>query len=110
MTDNNLNLMPEAPNQAYVAIAAAVVRGLLQIASGLGLGWGAFVSGDQITMLAWAIVMALTLLWSAYQKIKAIRKRELAAVVSAQRSAHATQQAGEPVAGAVVNPPKNSLA
>lgn len=109
MSSDNLNLLPEAPNQAYVAIAAAVVRGLLQIASGVGLGWGAFVSGDQITMIAWGIVMLATLLWSAWQKIRAVRKRELAAVESAVRSAQATQKAGEPVAIAVVDPKTGAI-
>jgi hypothetical protein len=104
MSDETINLLPDAPNQAYVAIAAAFVRGLIQIASGVGMGWGAFVSGEQITMIAWGIVMLGTLIWSAYQKLQSARRRERAAIVSAVRSAEATQAAGTPVAIAVTNP------
>lgn len=109
MSTDNINLLPEAPNQAYVAIAAAFVRGLLQIASGLGFAWSLGVTGDQVMMAATALVMLGTLLWSAWQKIQSARRREQAAIVSAVRSAEATQQAGTPVAIAVLNPETEAI-
>jgi hypothetical protein len=104
MSSDNLNLLPDSPNQAYVAIAAAFVRGLLQIASGLGFAWSLGVTGDQVMMAASALVMLGTLVWSALQKLQSARRRENAAMVSAVRSAEATQAAGTPVAIAVTNP------
>lgn len=104
MTDIDLTVHP--PNPTYVSIVAAVIRGVLQIASGLGFAWGAFVSGDQVMMIATAAVMVGTLLWSAYQKIQAMRQKERAAIASAVTSAEATVSAGQPVAIAITNPRK----
>lgn len=106
MTEIDLGSQP--PNVLYVKIVASAIRGLLQIASGLGFAWGAWVSGDQATMIATALVMAGTLLWSAWAKIEAVRHTERAAVASAQASAQATVKAGEPVAIAITNPNKAS--
>lgn len=99
----------EGPDPTYLSIVGGLVRGVLQIASGLGFGWALGVTGDQQTMLATAIVMAGTLAWSGYQKIAALRKRRRAAEQSAVRSAQASSQAGTPVAIAVVNPMPTAL-
>lgn len=106
MSIDNLDLLPKAPNAAYVQIVAALIRGFIQIVSGLGFGWGVFVSGDQITMAATALVMLGTLLWSAWQKLQAERHKQHAAVASALKSAQATAAAGEPVAIPVLDPKK----
>lgn len=95
-------LLPAAPNATYLSIVAAVIRGLLQIASGLGFGWALAVTGDQVTMVATALVMLGTLLWSAYQKIQAVKRTRDAAALSAHLSADASARAGEPVPIAVV--------
>lgn len=102
MTDSDITVRP--PDPTYVSIAAGVIRGVLQIVSGLGFGWAAFVTDDKVTMLATATVMVLTLFWSAYQKVRAVRRRRVAAEESASRSAAASAQAGEPVAIVVTNP------
>ncbi len=100
MTDNN-NFLPAVPDPGYVAIALGLVRGLLQIAAGCGFTWAVAVTGDQMAMAASALVMLATLLWSAWQKIKATRRVRQAAVESATRTAAASAYGG-PVPVAVV--------
>src|SRR5678815_1975619 len=102
MTDIDIAVHP--PDPTYLSIVAAVIRGVLQIASGLGFGWATFVTGDQVTMIATATVMVLTLFWSAWQKVRAVRRRQVAAEESAALSAVASAQAGEPVEIVVANP------
>lgn len=102
--DGNLSITP--PDPVYVSIAAGLLRTLLAAAAGVGLGWAAGVTGEQITMLATMITIVVTALWSAYQKIRAHRKRADAAITSAKRSAEATTRAGQPVAIAVIDPKK----
>jgi hypothetical protein len=81
----------------YLPIMGAVVRGLLQIASGLGFTWALTVSGDQIQMAVTAAAMLATLVWSAWQKIAAIKAARLAEVAAAKASAEATMKAGTPM-------------
>lgn len=71
----------------YVQIATALIRGLLQIASGFGFTWALTVSGSQITMAATAAVMLATLVWAAWQKVQAARAKHEAAVTSAKTGA-----------------------
>ncbi|MGD9613862.1 MAG: hypothetical protein AB7H90_01545 [Alphaproteobacteria bacterium] len=104
MSSDDLNLIPKTPDPTYISIAAAVVRGLLQIASGLGFAWALGVTGDQVMMIATALVMLGTLTWSAYQKIQAVRRTRQAAIASAVKSAEATAAAGTPVAIPVLGP------
>jgi len=89
-------LSPKPPNPAYVTLLAALIRGSLQILSGIGLGWGAFVSGDQITMAAWATVSLLTFSWTIWQKFQAARRNDKTSVASAVVSAVATDEAKKP--------------
>lgn len=101
---SDLDIAVRPPDPTYVHIVASVIRGLLQIASGLGFAWGAWVTGDQAFMIASAIVMTATMIWSAYQKIIAVRRLHQAALSSAVVSADATNAAGKPVVIAVTDP------
>jgi hypothetical protein len=80
----------------YLPIITGVLRGLLQIASGFGFTWALAVTGDQITMAVSAAAMLVTLLWSAWQKITAIRDARIKEVAAAKASAQATMAAGKP--------------
>lgn len=102
MTDLDITVTP--PDPAYISIAAGVIRGLLQIASGLGFGWATFVTGDHITMIATAAVMTLTLLWSAWQKIRVVQKRLHTAQISAFQLSDVSDKARQAVAAAVAEP------
>lgn len=79
--------------EPYLPIIAAVVRGLVQIASGLGFAWALTVNGSQIQMAASAIAMLLTLGWSSWQKVQAVKAARIAEVAAARASA----AAGKPV-------------
>ena len=76
--------------QPYLPIFAAVVRGVVQIASGFGFTWALTVTGDQVTMAVSAAFMLATLAWSTWQKIAAIRDKRRAEVAAASASANAT--------------------
>jgi hypothetical protein len=106
MSIDENDLLSSVPDPTYIKLIAALVRGLLQIASGLGFGWALAVTGDQVMMVATAIVMLGTLIWSFWQKFQEIKHRKQAAVASAVQSANATAKAGEPVAVVVTNPKK----
>ncbi len=80
----------------YLPIIGGLVRGVVQIASGLGFTWALTVSGDQITMATTAAAMLATLGWSSWQKIAAIRDARLAEVAAAKASAQATMATGKP--------------
>lgn len=82
---SDAELVPSTPNPSYVAIAAGVIRGLLQIASGVGFAWALTVNASQIQMAATALVMLLTLVWSVWQKIAQARAQHAAAVASASK-------------------------
>lgn len=78
------NTIPSTPDPTYVAIVLAVVRGVIQIATGFGFTWALTVSGDQMTMIATAIVMLATLIWSAWQKFSDARAGHANSVASAE--------------------------
>lgn len=73
------------PDPSYVAIAAGILRGLLQLASGFGFAWALAVTGSQITMLATGIVMVIAFVWSAWQKVGQAWAVHQAAVMSASK-------------------------
>jgi hypothetical protein len=79
------DFIPATPDPGYVQIAAGVIRGLLQIASGVGFTWALTVNGSQVQMAATAAVMTGTLIWSAWQKFSAARKLHQAALASASK-------------------------
>lgn len=84
----------------YLPIIGAVIRGLVQIASGFGFTWALAVSGDQITMATTAAAMLATLLWSAWQKVQAVKTARLETVAAAKASA----ALGQPVIVTVTPP------
>jgi hypothetical protein len=83
----DIDLLPAAPDPTLLSVALGLVRGILQILSGLGFGWALAVTGDQITMIATAGVMLFTLIWSAHQKVAAIRQRRRAVAAATLRAA-----------------------
>ena len=87
------NWLTGAAQSPYLPIILGLVRGVVGIASGFGFAWATSVSGDQITMVATAIVAVGMLGWSMYQKIADIRANRRTAVASAVASA----QHGVPV-------------
>lgn len=104
MTDSNTALtdVPSAWS-AYLPILAGVFRALLAALGAAGFTWAQTVSGSQIEMAAGAALMLSAAVWSAWQKIQAIRASQRESVASAVASAQATQSAGVPVA-VVVGP------
>ena len=79
----------------YLPIVGAVFRGLIQIAAGFGFTWALTVTADQVTMAVLGAAMLVTLLWSAWQKIAAVKAARLAEVAAAKASAKATLAAGK---------------
>jgi hypothetical protein len=77
-------LVTSTPNASYDEIALALVRGVVQIASGFGFTWALTVSGSQETMIATGLVMIATLVWSTWQKISAARAAHAGSVASAK--------------------------
>ena len=71
------------PDPSYVQIALALVRGVVQIASGFGFTWALTVSGSQETMIATGLVMIGTLAWSTWQKIAEAKAAHAGSVLSA---------------------------
>ena len=71
-------------NPGYTAVAFALVRGVIQIASGFGFTWALTVSADQTTMIASGLAMLATIGWSAWEKIAAARKMAALAARSQQ--------------------------
>lgn len=65
--------------EAFLPILSGMARGILTIAGGAGFTYAQTVSASQIEM-AVSAAMALTgLLWSGWQKIKAVRALRVAA-------------------------------
>jgi tetrahydromethanopterin S-methyltransferase subunit D len=83
MSDDDF--IPSTPDPNYVAIATAVIRGILQIAAGFGFTWALTVTGSQVMMIATGVVMLMTLAWSVWQKISQARAVHIAAVASASK-------------------------
>lgn len=96
----------EAAKSSYLPIVAGLFRGILGIASAFGFTWALAVTADQVTMAATAAVMLATLIWSAWQKIAAIREARAAAVAAAKASAIS----GQPVLVAVTPPGEPNVA
>lgn len=75
-----------AASSPFLPIVAAMIRGLVGIASGAGFTWAATVSGDQATMIATAVVAGAMLAWSGWQKIAAVRASRRSQVAAAVAS------------------------
>lgn len=97
------NQIPSAWS-AYLPILAGVFRAVLAALGAAGFTWASAVTGSQIEMAAGAAMMLGAAVWSAYQKISALRAARRQAVSSAVASADATMQAGQPVAVVVPSP------
>lgn len=95
---------------AYGPILAGVIRAILAAAGAAGFMWAQTVTGDQIEMAVGALLVVGSAVWSAWQKIAAIRAARRLAVAAAVQSAHATAQAGEPVAVIPPSPPGTTAA
>lgn len=76
----------DAAKSPYLPIVTGIVRGLVAIASGFGFTWALTVSGSQIQMAATAAIALAMLLWSAYQKVAAVRAARRAEVAAAVNS------------------------
>ena len=79
-------VVTSTPDTSWVTLVAAIIRAVLQIASGFGFAWALTVNGSQTQLIASAIVMLVTGAWSLWQKIQAARHAHDSAVVSAARS------------------------
>lgn len=99
-----MSMLPPKPTElpsawsAYAPILAGVLRAILAAAGAAGFMWAQTVTGDQIEMAVGAAMILGSAVWSAWQKIQAIRASRRMVVSAAVQSAHATQRAGEPVA------------
>lgn len=87
-TDQNANgttspLVPSDPNTSYITLVAAIIRAVLQILSGFGFAWALTVNGSQVQLVASAVVMLATVVWSLIQKMQAARNTHDVAVMSA---------------------------
>lgn len=65
--------------EAYLPILSGMARGALTIAGGAGFTYAQTVSASQIEMAVSAAMAAAGLLWSGWQKIKAVRALRVAA-------------------------------
>jgi hypothetical protein len=92
MSDSNF--FTSAASSPYLPIVASLVRGIVGLASSFGFTWALTVTGDQVTMIATAVLAAGMLGWGAWQKIAALRDSRRAEVAAAKASANATMQAG----------------
>jgi len=97
---NSNTALTDVPSawSAYLPILAGVLRAFLAALGAAGFTWANAVTGSQIEMAAGAAMMLGAAVWSAWQKIQAVRKSQRESVASAVASAEATQKAGAPVA------------
>lgn len=84
---------PSSPDPDTVTLVCAVIRALLQLASGLGLAVGTY-SDSTVTLIASAIVAIGTVAWSLYQKIRAKQKDHLGSVATATEANRMLSAAG----------------
>lgn len=77
---------PSTPDPATVALVAALLRHLLTIAAGLGIGVGTY-SDSTLTVIAGALCGVAGIVWSFYQKYSAARAAHRRAVMSAKAGA-----------------------
>ena len=75
-------IIPSTPDPTWTALVLALLRALSQIAAGLGLATG-WATSSNLTMIASALVMAGTLLWSVWEKYRAASASHNSAVASA---------------------------
>lgn len=95
---------------AYVPILAGVVRALLAAAGAAGVMWAKTVTGDQVEMAVGAAVIVASVIWSAVQKIRALRAARRLAVAAGMQSAVASADAGQPVVVIPASPPGTTAA
>ncbi len=84
---SDANWFIDATKSPYLPIVAGVFRAVVSIASGFGFTWALTVNGSQVQMAATAAVGVAMVLWSAYQKVAAIRAARHALVAAAVSSA-----------------------
>lgn len=102
MSTGDVNFSP--PDPLLTKSVAALVRAFVQFLCGAGFIAGTTFSDEQLLAVASAVVFIATYGWSYMEKRHARRLREMAAITSANRSAAATIQAGQPVAVVVTTP------
>lgn len=98
MSDDNW--FSSAASSPYLPIVAGLFRGGVALAAGGGWMYAKTVSGDQATMAATVALGAGMMMWSALQKVRALRKARRAEVAAALASA----RVGVPVT--VIETPK----
>lgn len=84
--------------KVYVPILTGFLRAVLAALGAANFTWAQAVSADQIQMIVGVVLMVVAAVWSAWQKIAAVRTARRQAAASAVASAKATIAAGEPVA------------
>lgn len=94
---SDINQIPSAWS-AYLPILTGLLRAILAALGAAGFTWAQAVTGSEIEMATGAAMMFGAAVWSAWQKISALRAARRQAVSSAVASADATMQAGQPVA------------
>jgi hypothetical protein len=77
------NLEPSTPDPALVTLVMALIRSILQLFSGIGIGVGLVLSDAQLMLISGAIITIVTLTWSIYQKIAAARREDMIARINA---------------------------
>jgi len=93
---SDINQVPSAWS-AYLPILAGLFRAILAALGAAGFTWASAVTGSQIEMAAGVVMMLGAAVWSAWQKISAVRAARRSAAASAIASAEATMRAGQPV-------------
>lgn len=79
---------------AYVPILAGLGRGLLSALGGIGCTWAYTVNASEIQMGVSAALIVVSLIWTAVQKIQALRASHDSSVASANASAQRTATLG----------------
>jgi F0F1-type ATP synthase membrane subunit c/vacuolar-type H+-ATPase subunit K len=77
-----LTFQESTPDAAMTAMLAGLLRHVLTLLAGLGIGVGSY-SDSTLMIIAGALVGIATAVWSIYQKILAARAADAAAVRSA---------------------------
>lgn len=90
LLDQIPQIIPGVPNSAWIPIALGQLRTIGALLAGAGFAWGKYVSGEEFTMLVWAIVGVVVLVWSGWQKVSSEIAKYRAAAASATASATAT--------------------
>lgn len=77
------NLVPSTPDPATVTLVMALIRSILQLLGGIGVGVGLVLSDAQLMLISGALVAAFTAGWSLYQKFAAARREDMIARINA---------------------------